>query len=207
MKAIGHWSPSYIGGRLKRVVQVRLHPEEPWITRAATDILNQLLHSTDSAVEWGAGRSTLWFAQRLRWLRSVESSPEWYKSVRASLEARGLSNVDLVLSPTKPEYESAARDLATSSQDLAIVDGAFDRGKYALEALRLIKPGGIIIIDDAHRYLPSQSTSPSARSWNAGASSAEWEAFLSETSGWRRIWTSDNVSDTLIIISGYPTEA
>jgi len=63
----------------------------------------------------------------------------------------------------------------------------------------LLKSGGILVIDNIERYLPSTSHSPSAR--RAGESrwdSASWDAFAAEVANWRHIWTSNGVSDTAL---------
>ena len=66
-----------------------------------------------------------------------------------------------------------------------------------LKILNKMKPGGIIIIDDVQRYLPSNNTLSPAK--NLGFT-ANWGQFKEITQKWQRIYFSDGVSDQLAII-------
>ncbi|MFO1490867.1 MAG: hypothetical protein U1F87_08170 [Kiritimatiellia bacterium] len=53
------------------------HPEPPWLTRAANERLLALTGPRDTVLEFGAGRSTLFFARRCARVESVEHNAEW----------------------------------------------------------------------------------------------------------------------------------
>jgi len=55
------------------------HSNYPWLTQQANLILSTLLKPTDMGLEWGSGRSTIWFTQRVKYLTSVEHDEAWYK--------------------------------------------------------------------------------------------------------------------------------
>lgn len=198
-RRFGHWTLYYAQERIKRAVRQRLRPDDPWLTPDAVSLLNSLLRQGDNGIEWGSGRSTAWIAHRVAGLLSIEHSPEWLEKVQQNLVAAGLQNVRQFLCTTQADYECATRNLEDQTRDFALIDGAFDRGRYALEALRLTRPGGVIIVDDAHRYLPSSSRSPYAIPATGSPLTTEWAEFARATSTWKRIWTSDHVSDTLLL--------
>ena len=57
----------------------------------------------DREAEFGSGRSTVWFAERVATLTSVEHDERWYEAVSAKLKERRLANVDCILArPDQP---------------------------------------------------------------------------------------------------------
>lgn len=60
----------------------------PWITNAATTWLEANLRGTDTTLEFGVGRSTGWWASKVRYVTSVEGSPSWTIWVLMHLYAR-----------------------------------------------------------------------------------------------------------------------
>lgn len=72
------------------------------------------------------------------------------------------------------------------------------RDKCALKVIDKLKAGGFIVIDNANWFLPSMSLSPNSKAIKQGASSQEWESFLESVSNWRKIWTTNGVTDTAI---------
>ncbi len=67
-----HLTPRYIFNRILVKINQWQYKENPWITSSASRIFDSLLISSDIGVEFGSGRSTLWFAQRLKHLISIE---------------------------------------------------------------------------------------------------------------------------------------
>jgi putative heme iron utilization protein len=49
-----------------------LHPNWPWLTKEAILLLERLLRPDDIGLEFGSGRSTIWFAERVEKLISIE---------------------------------------------------------------------------------------------------------------------------------------
>src|SRR2546425_5977840 len=72
----------------------------PWISYRAARDLHRLITPDWRILEFGAGMSTIWLAQRAKFVVSIESSPDWYQQVTVLLDRRGLMNVRL-------EYRSA----------------------------------------------------------------------------------------------------
>ncbi len=198
-RSFKHWTPDYLWSRIKDKLHQRLHPEEPWLTPAVVHILDRHLTQDMSGLEFGSGRSTVWFARHLGKLTSIEHSPEWFQKVSRLLKKAGAKNVELLLRDNSQDIEYACADnlVLDGSLDFVLVDG-IDRGNCAVSILEKLKPGGILVIDDVHRYLPSESRAPLARKLVDGAVDSDWQEFLNRTMDWEYIWTSNGVKDTVI---------
>ncbi|MHC4313536.1 MAG: O-methyltransferase, partial [Planctomycetota bacterium] len=175
----------------------------PWLTRQAVEILEDRLKTTDIGLEWGSGRSTLWFAHRVTHLTSIEHNDHWYRRIKKMLSDKGIDNVDLLYAPlgakdgAQPEYIRAAAKLPKASLDFILVDGRL-RDQCTELALRLIKPGGMLIIDDAARYIQHPYCCPQSVMVQNGPPSQLWAKIVRdlETLGAKVIWTSDGVTAT-----------
>jgi predicted O-methyltransferase YrrM len=132
----------------------RRHPTLPWLTASVVNILDAWLLPCDVGLEFGSGRSTHWFAQRIGQLISVEHNPSWYDRVKSDLDSSGLE-VDYRLhedgSSELPDstYVNVARSMPINSLDFCLVDGV-TRDHCALAALDKLKTGGVLIIDNVN---------------------------------------------------------
>jgi predicted O-methyltransferase YrrM len=206
MRSFAHWTPAYIGARVEEIIDHSLYPADPWLTREAIDLIERLLKPTDVAVEFGAGRSTRWIAQRVACMTSIESNPVWQARVATMLEKAGLTNVDLLLCPNDVDEERGAEAnyvrvldrFAPGSIDFVLVDGMY-RGHCALGMVEKLRSGGVLVIDNVNWFLPSPSRSPTSRRLSDGPAGEVWLRFATATKNWRRIWTSSGVTDTLIL--------
>lgn len=116
-------------------------------------------------------------------------------------------NVDYHLAPRDREdregghsaYVRQAERFDASSIDFVLVDGIY-RDFCVLSVLNLIRPGGILVIDNVNKYLPSDSRSPNSRTPEDGPKGEIWGKVHQALCHWRRIWTSSGVSDTAIFI-------
>jgi len=183
---------------LKLTVYQIVHPGAPWLTPLAVAFLDDWLQPEHTGLEWGAGRSTLWFANRVDRLISIEHDRNWYSRVQTKLLSRPRNNVTLVLaSPDEDEYLRPARELEDESVDFALVDGISAlRDRCAECAIPKIRPGGLLILDDVHRYLPSGSRAPLALPIGAEPASACWGRVIDMVASWDLIETSSGVTDT-----------
>lgn len=191
---------------MRVVIDERKHPRNPWLTRTAVSFLDHYLRpDSDVGIEWGSGRSTVWFSKRLLRLTSVEHSKVWYEQVQVMLDQDSRTNVDYRYSPMvdpfdpAPEeissYLAAADEFADSSIDFALVDG-MARHHCALKIVPKIRPGGLLVVDNVNWYLPSASRAPASRRISSGPLTREWAEFSSIVENWRRYWTSNGVTDT-----------
>ena len=195
MRKFKHWTPRYIYHRLSLSLYQWRYPDAPWLVREMVDILEQWLKPTDRGIEWGSGRSTIWFAARVGSLVSVEHDAVWYERVRAELKHKGLQNVEYHLCEDEADYRRVVKTLSPESFDFCLVDG-IARDDCALAAVSLIKPGGIIVVDNCNCYLPTNSRSPYSRRPEQGCYTEKWSTYLDQVREWRHIWTSDGVCDT-----------
>jgi predicted O-methyltransferase YrrM len=204
MRNFGHWSPRYLWNRLNEKAYRRSHPDQPWLTPTADLMLATYLLKTDVGLEFGSGRSTLWLAKHVVYLTSVEHNPAWFERISQKIKEEGLANVSYCLKPRQPDdgqegltsaYVKVTDDFENGSLDFALVDGIC-RSACVMRVLPKLRPGGMLVIDNANLYLPCKSHSPNSRTVQKGASSELWKEFLEVVSGWRTIWTSNGIADT-----------
>ena len=189
-----------------------MHPDAPWLTAEATRLLDGWLEPTHVGVEWGSGRSTRWFAERVAHLLSVEHHAGWHAAVSEELSAAGITNVDYRLHPCEPErveypqwislmfasdYVCAADAFGPKSLDFALVDGMY-RSVCAISVIPKLRSGGLLIVDNVNWFLPSPSRAPSSRGAGDSPLSPTWEEFAEKVSGWESKWTENGVADTAI---------
>jgi hypothetical protein len=208
-KSIKHWTPRFVWNRLREIRFRRANPSFPWLTPQAIGLLEDWLKPNDVGLEWGSGRSTIWFAKRVRSLTSIESDNEWFTKVKGLLQENGLDNVTYHYAPVGNEdrngasadhlYVRLGRELPESSQDFILVDGEL-RDFCAEVALSRLKPGGLLIVDNANWYLPHASCSPASVGKQGSGPSALWRELATRLSSWRCIWTCNGVTDTAFFI-------
>jgi predicted O-methyltransferase YrrM len=207
MRKIAHRTPRYIYHRIRQMLYERSHRDDPWLTPAAIRLLESLLRPADRGAEFGSGRSTIWFAERVAALTSVEHDEQWYEAISAKLKERRLANVDYILArPDQPvelgdqsTYARTALGFPDAGLDFALVDGHY-RDYSAKFILPKIKSGGILIIDNVNWYLPSESRAPNSRTRALGPNGKIWAEVAGELAQWRSIWTSSGVWDTAMFI-------
>jgi hypothetical protein len=183
----------------------RSHPNDPWLAPAADDFLAGYLQKTDIGLEFGSGRSTIWFSKRVTHLTSAEHQEEWYRLVQKRLQEMQAENVAYGLYPKiagdptgkNSAYVKITDTIPKESLDFVLVDGAY-RAQCTLHSIPLLKPRGILIIDNVNKYLPSSSAAPNSRSFSQGPIDDDWAQILSLIQPWRKFWTGNGVSDTSI---------
>ena len=202
-----HRTPRYIYARTRQYLYERSHPGEPWLTPEAIRMLGSMLLPSDHGLEFGSGRSTIWFAKRVCRLTSVEHNTDWHAVLSGRLKEQRLDNVNYILAPPdqpeelgdNSEYVRSAMAFAASSLDFVLIDGVY-RGHTAKYALSRIKPGGLLIIDNVNWFLPSNSCSPNSRTLALGPEGPVWAEVAGDLASWRCIWTSSSIWDTAIYV-------
>lgn len=206
MRSFRHWTPTYLRDRVALAIRHRRHPDEPWLTAEAVNILASWLRSTDVGLELGSGRSTPWLAARLARLTSVEHDPIWFQRTSARLSALGLAQrTDYRLCPdgkngaSESSYVKVISGIADATLDVVLVDGVA-RDDCAHAALDKLKPGGLLVIDNINWFLPRRhpSTAPRSRSLADGFETPRWQSVAHRIADWRVIWTSDGICDTAL---------
>lgn len=129
-------------------------PERPWIVPAAIGWLRRRIRRHWSILELGSGRSTVWFARRAGRVVSFEDDEYWAGRTWSRLEERGLDNVDLRVGPVDA-LPGAVAELPDASFDLVVVDflesPAVTRIDALKPAMKKVKPGGLLLLDDSDR--------------------------------------------------------
>ncbi|NGX39789.1 MAG: hypothetical protein KR126chlam1_01122 [Chlamydiae bacterium] len=123
----------------------------PWITDEAVAFLEMFCEENPEAkiLEFGSGASTLWFAKRTPNLYSVEHDERFYALVQKELS----TNPDCFPAKhylRKRPYYSIADEFSDGYFDLIVVDGRNRKGCMA-RSIRILKPGGILMLDNAER--------------------------------------------------------
>ena len=129
---------AFISSQLPRTI--------PWLTEQAIAFLDTYLSSTPNprVLEFGCGGSTVWLQSRVEQLVSVEHNPEWHTKVSVVVG----DNVDLRLAG-RP-YHGICDGLPAEHFDLVLVDGR-DRVRCAQSAIHVLKPGWVLMLDNAER--------------------------------------------------------
>ena len=110
----------------------------PWFTYPSIDYLRQLDLSNKIMLEWGSGNSSLFFAQRVKELYSIDHNIEWYEKVKQFK----IKNQTLVFADT--DYELKPKEFNVKF-DIILIDGV-KREACSKEATKMLNNGGLIII-------------------------------------------------------------
>ncbi|MDB6128743.1 MAG: hypothetical protein JWM35_2639 [Verrucomicrobia bacterium] len=119
--------------------------EIPWFTYPALEYLRQLDFSSKAVFEFGAGHSTIYWCSQAAHVVSVENSRAWYERIRPRLGP----NAELYLVEEPGKYPRLLADRAEQF-DVIVIDG-IEREACCVEALKKLRPGGLIILDNSDR--------------------------------------------------------
>lgn len=140
---------------LGRAVDARGRPI-PWYCLAAIDFLQALDFSDDSVLEFGSGQSTLWWASKASTVVAIEESPAWYSYVQGHIVST--PNATVLLESDLQRHARLPLTLDRSF-DVVAIDGG-DRAECAASALKVIRPTGIIIVDNSEGFWGTEGTYP-----------------------------------------------
>ncbi len=207
MKLSSLFKPVYLFYRIKQRIFEIIHPEAPWLGESAILLLENWLKPTDIGFEWGCGRSTLWIGKKVKHVMSVEDNEKWYWKIKEEVEAYGLNDkIELRLIPCELEeqdepeshlYADIILEFPDNYFDFILVDGNI-RSLCMERAIPKIKKGGMLILDNANRYIPNRflngySTVHEPRDYPR---SNKWAQIMEQLKDWRWINTSDGIWDT-----------
>lgn len=117
----------------------------PWFTYPAIEYLKQFDFSDKKIFEYGAGNSSIFWAQRAMQVTAVESDRQWYEHV-SKLRPPNLS---LILETDRERYiSSIGRDNETF--DVIVIDGLW-RNSCADICVDHLSDQGMIIFDNSDR--------------------------------------------------------
>ncbi|MEX0597447.1 MAG: class I SAM-dependent methyltransferase [Candidatus Paceibacterota bacterium] len=106
-------------------------------------------HPNAKVLEFGSGSSTIWFAKNTKNLTSVEHSPKWFTKIKELLTSNDeCQKVNLILHD-RPYY-TICNQFPDNYFDLILVDGR-NRNGCIKHSIRILKPGGTLMLDNAER--------------------------------------------------------
>jgi hypothetical protein len=96
---------------------------KPWIPFAAANWLERYLKHYMTVFEYGSGGSTIFFAERVAEVTSIEHDQKWHALVSRALAQRGLTNCTYELHEPRPIA-------GTPAAPLALIDNQSDTFRY-----------------------------------------------------------------------------
>jgi len=134
------WVQSVITGNVVDLLNKPL----AWVTYPFIQFISQKDLSNLDVFEFGSGNSTLFYADKAKFVTSVEHDEFWYNKIRSSMP----SNVNLSYCELADGNKYSSYAVKTGKlYDLLIVDGS-ERVKCCLNNLAALKPGGVVVLDD-----------------------------------------------------------
>lgn len=171
-----------------------LERTEPLITEGAIRFLERWLQPHFSVLEFGAGASTLYFARKLTRGRlvSLEHAPWWAQAVSEQLESSSCASCAAQCHLARRPYNRSSHvlDGTPPGYDLVFIDGR-DRVACARTACHLIRPGGVLMLDNSERpkYHPILSLMHGFRRVDAWQRGPDAFGFFPRRAGeWRTTW-------------------
>ncbi len=119
----------------------------PWMNYQVIHFLNDRLHKDLEMFEYGSGYSTEYYAERVGAITSVEHHKGWFDIV----EQTKPSNATLLYRAL--DGDDGYRNCSSTQEkafDIIVVDGR-ERVKCMESALKSLKDGGVILLDDSLR--------------------------------------------------------
>jgi hypothetical protein len=119
----------------------------PWVTYPFIDFLTPRLKKEFSLFEFGSGFSTLFFAERVSSVITVEHDKAWYEKMKNSVPA----NVEVIHSEESVDGNYSHTAQKTGKRFNIIIVDAVDRVNCTLNSLQSLSDDGILILDDSDR--------------------------------------------------------
>jgi SAM-dependent methyltransferase len=136
--------------------------EIPWFSYAAIDFLEGYLKPHMTVCEYGSGGSTIFFAQRVKSVFSIEDNAKWHALVANRLAEKSIYNATSKLcpfdfkNPAGFENSDYLKAMPDEKFDVIVVDGSEEWTQVRPICFKLaeshVKPGGLIVVDDSWRY-------------------------------------------------------
>lgn len=119
----------------------------PWLTYPAISFLEKRLGKDMALFEFGCGNSTLYYAGKVALVYSVEHDKLWFDKISGTLP----KNTCLFFCQLEPGGDYCHYAIQTGREfDIIVIDGR-DRVNCCKNSIASLKPGGIVILDDAER--------------------------------------------------------
>ncbi len=145
--------PRYFWNRLCVLFYQQTNPGYPWLTAESIKLIEAFLNKNKTGLEWGSGKSTLWFAQRLEKLISVEHNKKWYNRMSTEIDDHHVKNIDYryaCINNGCLEYSQQIENTDIEYFDFVLVDGEC-RSQCLAIASKKMKLGGYLVLDNADK--------------------------------------------------------
>lgn len=118
----------------------------PWLAMSAVELLKEKVTKEHCVFEWGAGNSTLFWAQRAKSVVSIEIDEAWCNKVSNKVD----NNVTIKYIDYEKNSERYGKAILDEELlfDIILIDGMYDRDICARSAVKRIKNTGVIIVDN-----------------------------------------------------------
>lgn len=156
---------------------------KPWIAHLALQRLEPLIRPDMAVLEFGSGGSTRYFAEKTATVYSIEHDQAWYREIHRALVTFPSVNHVLVEAERRDgpscyksvhglssdglnfeKYAHAADHLPDASIDLLVIDGRV-RPKCLIQTKSKLKPGGILLFDNADRSSYQATIESELKGW------------------------------------------
>ncbi len=122
---------------------------EPWLVNSAMDAIKTWDLADKLVLEWGAGLSTLWWADKCKYVFSIEANQQWFADIVARKNELGLQSKVEIHYRNVHEGDQTKIDFYTEvpawyTPDIVVVDGIL-RYECILKALTLLRPLTLIV--------------------------------------------------------------
>lgn len=155
----------------------KLFPSYPYYTPGAIRYISTRINQDTRVFEWGAGMSTIWYAQNASKCIAIEHDKNWYIRIKNELVNRKITNSEILFIPEKTgdikyswhtewkhypllgrtpvnpglkDYIFAIDSYPDRYFDIIVVDGR-ERLPCLLHAMDKLRENGILIFDDSAR--------------------------------------------------------
>ena len=125
----------------------------PWVTYGFIDFIEERLNKEMYLFEYGSGNSTLWYAEKVASVTSVEHDKHWFEKIQGSMP----NNVDIFYEALN--YGGSYSNYVNKQSkefDMIIVDGR-DRVNCTKKALLKLSSLGVVVLDDSEREAYSEA--------------------------------------------------
>ena len=120
--------------------------EIPMWSYSAVEYLMGLDMAGWRVLELGSGASTVFFSKRVQSVKAIETNAEW----AGRLRAMALAGTEII--DSAPEAIPEAMRALEGTFDLISIDPSANRYACARAATQLLKPGGLIVLDNSEWY-------------------------------------------------------
>lgn len=122
---------------------------EPWLTHPSMDVIKSWDLADKKVLEWGSGLSTIWWADKCKYVYSIEADRNWFARIVELKNGTGLQAKAEIHYRNVQEGDQTKIDFYTDvpawfQPNIVVVDGVL-RYECILKALTLPRPLTLIV--------------------------------------------------------------